>query len=80
MVFLLDTLSNDLFGEHQWKDLWGNNRFQYLVKEKLDDPVIASKLCEIMHQKNFKNYLPRDISEILGWPVSPCHYSDYSPF
>ncbi len=66
MVNLLTTLTGNLFDENNWREIWQNNRFQYLIRESIDDLRIVDKLFSMGCQTCVPLYIPCDITKKIN--------------
>jgi len=60
---LLTQLSNkELFDEDNWRQIWQNNRFEYMIRSVSHDFRIVGKLYQMGCYKNVPPYIPQDIA------------------
>jgi len=68
---LIDILTKDIYNENHWKEIWKNNRFEYLITSDINDSSIVYKLCKMGCQPTIPNYLPKLVYDKI-------YYSFYS--
>jgi hypothetical protein len=61
--FLIQLCDQDKFEETNWKDLWKNNRFQYIIRSSIDDERIIGRLFEMGCKDRVPSYIPIDIAQ-----------------
>ncbi len=56
---LIDILTKDIYNENHWKEIWKNNRFEYLITSAINDSSIVCKLYKMGCQLTIPDYLPK---------------------
>ncbi len=60
---LIQLCDQEKFEESNWKDLWKNNRFQYIISSSIDHERIIGRLFEMGCKDRVPPYIPLDISQ-----------------
>ncbi len=64
---LLASLTNDRnFEESNWRDIWKNNRFQYIVKSNINHISVITRLFQMGCEKHVPSYIIPEVAEKLN--------------
>jgi hypothetical protein len=63
---LIDILTKDIYNENQWKEIWKNNRFEYLITSAINDSSIVYKLYKMGCQLTIPDYLPKPVYDKIN--------------